>query len=513
MMRNSGLFEASTKGPYFTWSNKHVTGAIYSRIDRLIGNVQWFQQYQNNTVEVLMPNIFYHAPLKVNSHIQARKRKAVFKFINCTTTDVSYAQIISSTWQQRVEGSTMCQLWRKLRNLQPVLLKLNKQYTNMQEKIQQARIELEQAHANLNSNLFDEHAIKQVKYCTDHLTDLNQREESILMQKSKETWLKLGDGNNSFFHASVKEKNKHKGLYTLTSLTGGLLSTQEEIEHEILDFYSALVGTKTAELRSIDLPAIRNGNTLYLGVPLASKKLTVSQCQPLIEKMLARLKHWSTRLLSYVGRVQLLKSVIFSIANYWMQIFPSPKKVISHINSICSSFMWTGKESLTRKAPVAWDHICNPLSAGGLNMISLLEWNKATIGKLLWNCSWILKAMFKHRDDLLQSDAWKGFQNTGKYVTRKIYHMLREDKPKVTWRKIFYGNLARPRAKFILWMTCLDRLPTKDRLHRFGVVTDCKCVFCGLTETCDHLFFECATTKKVWADILRWISIMRIPGG
>lgn len=156
----------------------------------------------------------------------------------------------------------MCQLWRKLRNLQPVLLKLNKQYTNMQEKIQQARIELEQAHANLNSNLFDEHAIKQVKYCTDHLTDLNQREESILMQKSKETWLKLGDGNNSFFHASVKEKNKHKGLYTLTSLTGGLLSTQEEIEHEILDFYSALVGTKTAELRSIDLPAIRNGNTL-----------------------------------------------------------------------------------------------------------------------------------------------------------------------------------------------------------------------------------------------------------
>lgn len=128
-------------------------------------------------------------------------------------------------------------------------------------------------------------------------------------------------------------------------------------------------------------------------------------------------------------------------------------------------------------------------------------------------CSWILKAMFKHRDDLLQSDVWKGFQNTGKYVTRKIYHMLRGDKPKVTWRKIFYGNLVRLRAKFILWMTCLDRLPTKDRLHRFGVVTDSKCVFCGLIETCDHLFFECATTKKVWADILRWISIMRIPGG
>ncbi|XP_058757557.1 uncharacterized protein LOC131630833 [Vicia villosa] len=175
-------------------------------------------------------------------------------------------------------------------------------------------------------------------------------------------------------------------------------------------------------------------------------------------------------------RTQLLKSVIFSIANYWMQIFPLPKKVIDHINSICRSFLWTGKEHISRKAPVAWDHLSNPIAAGGLNLISLMEWNKATVDPLTYypdiHCSWILKAMFKHRDDLVHTDIWKDFCITGKYITRKVYNLLRGEKPKVTWRKLFYGNLARPRAKFNLWMTCMERLPTKDRLQRFGVIND-----------------------------------------
>lgn len=121
----------------------------------------------------------------------------------------------------------------------------------------------------------------------------------------------------------------------------------------------------------------------YLGVPLASRKLSIADCQPLIERMLVQLNHWSTRLLSYAGRLQLLKSVIFSITSYWMQIFPLQKKIISHIYSMLRKFLWTGKDNPTRKAHVSWDHISDPISAGGSNLIYLKDWNKETIGKLL----------------------------------------------------------------------------------------------------------------------------------
>lgn len=49
----------------------------------------------------------------------------------------------------------------------------------------------------------------------------------------------------------------------------------------------------------------------YLGVHLDDKKLTVSTCLPLIEKIVSRIKHRSGTLLSYAGRVQLIKECNF----------------------------------------------------------------------------------------------------------------------------------------------------------------------------------------------------------
>lgn len=42
MMRNTGTFEKDSMGDYYTWSNKQTDGMIYSRIDRVLGNVEWF---------------------------------------------------------------------------------------------------------------------------------------------------------------------------------------------------------------------------------------------------------------------------------------------------------------------------------------------------------------------------------------------------------------------------------------------------------------------------------------
>lgn len=60
----------------------------------------------------------------------------------------------------------------------------------------------------MTQNMFDKVAIDQVKRHTDQVIHLNQMEESILMQKAKVNWLRLGDNNNSYFHASIMEKNK-----------------------------------------------------------------------------------------------------------------------------------------------------------------------------------------------------------------------------------------------------------------------------------------------------------------
>lgn len=123
----------------------------------------------------------------------------------------------------------------------------------------------------------------------------------------------------------------------------------------------------------------------YLGVPLSDQKLTRMQCQPLLQKILQRINCWASKLLSYAGRVQLIKSVIFGVQMFWSQVFVLPQKVLKEIQIACRTFLWTGKAITSKRAMVAWEKVVLPVHAGGLNIINLEVWNKAAIGKLLWS--------------------------------------------------------------------------------------------------------------------------------
>lgn len=41
LMENAGLYEMDSRGEHFTWSNNQSEKPIYSRIYRLIGNMEW----------------------------------------------------------------------------------------------------------------------------------------------------------------------------------------------------------------------------------------------------------------------------------------------------------------------------------------------------------------------------------------------------------------------------------------------------------------------------------------
>lgn len=121
-----------------------------------------------------------------------------------------------------------------------------------------------------------------------------------------------------------------------------------------------------------------------LGVPLSCKKLSVIQCMPMVERIVAKINYWTSRFLSYGGRLQMIKSVLFGMQTYWSQVFLLPKKIIKLIESTCRTFLWTGQCHLSKRALVSWDKVCMPKSTGGLNVIDIYVWNKAAICKQLW---------------------------------------------------------------------------------------------------------------------------------
>ena len=66
----------------------------------------------------------------------------------------------------------------------------------------------------------------------------------------------------------------------------------------------------------------------YLGLPLLTKHMTVTDYLPLVEKIRKRISTWTGRFLSYAGRLQLINSVITSLTNFWMAAFRLPSSCI-----------------------------------------------------------------------------------------------------------------------------------------------------------------------------------------
>lgn len=127
----------------------------------------------------------------------------------------------------------------------------------------------------------------------------------------------------------------------------------------------------------------------YLGIPLSTKKLSLMQWQPLIDKMVPRISNWTSKKLSYARRIQLVKTVMFGIQAYWAQFFLIPAKIMKAIEEYYRSYIWSGTNFITKRALVAWDKMCTQKCRGGRGLsISLtcicgteLQWLK-TIGTL-----------------------------------------------------------------------------------------------------------------------------------
>jgi hypothetical protein len=75
--------------------------------------------------------------------------------------------------------------------------------------------------------------------------------------------------------------------------------------------------------------------------------------------------------LTYAGRLELIKLVLYGMVQFWLSIFPMPSLVIRKIIYICRKFLWTGNIMRNKFALVAWKTICLPKNKGGLGLFDI----------------------------------------------------------------------------------------------------------------------------------------------
>lgn len=282
----------------------------------------------------------------------------------------------------------------------------------------------------------------------------------------------------------------------------------------------------------------------YLGVPLTRKRHNIAHYLPLNDRIQSRIKHWTSKLLSYAGRIKLVSSISFATIQYWMQRFPLPKFFLHNIEAMCRSYIWSGSQDIKRKSHVAWSSVCKLAHQGGLTIFNLTTWNKVCMMKCLWNLcrksdnlwvkrvhnyyvktvdimtvrcgqswSWMMSNILQQTKQINSvHTVWNKMLQCMKFVMKEIYIPLIDGNIRVPLRFMLKNNIARPRALLAFRLVCHGKFATKERLKWFGLIQEGIWSLCEeVEEMINHLFFDCRIRKNIWTAILTWMEVDHVP--
>lgn len=140
------------------------------------------------------------------------------------------------------------------------------------------------------------------------------------------------------------------------------------------------------------------------------------------------------------------------------QIFILPEAVLKKINAICRSFSWSKEHDSLKPGYVEWDKVWHK-SGRGLGVRHILLWNKAAVGKQVWditgkahnlwvkwvnrtnsNTGWAWRAwrcICKAKTEImtaLQGDQWM-VELRAFYKTTKVYAKSNGPEQKQQWSR------------------------------------------------------------------------------
>lgn len=212
-----------------------------------------------------------------------------------------------------------------------------------------------------------------------------------------------------------------------------------------------------------------------------------------MEKVQNRIGSWKNKFLSFVGRLQLVQSVISSMHVYWSSPFILPAHILMDIEQSMRGFFWCQRTMRHGRAKVAWEDVCLPKCEGGLGIRSLELLNVALISTNVWSILTLKESLWVkwiHTHKLRGRNFWdfpfRGSMTWGWCKLLQIRPIIH----KFVWHKL--GDGASTSAWFDHWC---NYSPLMDSLTARAIST------AGLsleTKVADLVLNDCWTWPIEW---------------
>jgi hypothetical protein len=103
----------------------------------------------------------------------------------------------------------------------------------------------------------------------------------------------------------------------------------------------------------------------YLGCPVFKGKPKYIYFLAISDKIKMKLASWKGSLLSIMGRVQLVKSIIHGMLLFSFHVYMWPRRLLSDLDKWIKNFIWSGDVNTRKLCTVSWKVLCRSWEAGG----------------------------------------------------------------------------------------------------------------------------------------------------
>lgn len=154
-------------------------------------------------------------------------------------------------------------------------------------------------------------------------------------------------------------------------------------------------------------------------------------------------------MLSYAGRLQLVKAVLASLHVYCLATFLLPMRTVYEINRACRVLLWCGVDAMASHALISWEDVAYPYEEGGIRLRDALTVNRAMKLRHVWNIvsnrdilwiKWIKENRIKNRDFwsmkilALYSWSWRSILKGRKEAVTMVRHIIGDGKDTRLWK-------------------------------------------------------------------------------
>ncbi|XP_071741033.1 uncharacterized protein [Rutidosis leptorrhynchoides] len=206
----------------------------------------------------------------------------------------------------------------------------------------------------------------------------------------------------------------------------------------------------------------------YLGLPIGSNMKKLKDWKIVIEKFQCKLASWKMRMMSFGGRLTLIKSVLSSLPLYYFSLFRAPSCVLKILEQ---TWQPTGR------------------TAGDLEGIS----------ELLSN----VEVSAQNRD------GWAWTLSSNNVFTIKCISSLLDEKLLAIGSGNYEtnrNNLIPKKVEILAWRIMKKRLPVRVELDKRAI--DQHSIRCPLCDdgikTIDHIFIFCKHSLDIWTRVFNW---------